>query len=188
MVTCTVGRDLTTFDLREENAVNVIEGADAYGVTCGDYNPNRPHVFVSGGEDGLVKIWDFRSPSPPPLLTLLSHTHHLTSVSYNRFHDQLLSTSGTDGKTHLWRVGSVSSAPLLELDDDEFQKGASDKLVQSSVDQESGCVGIAWSKCDAWVYAGVEWDGSVIANSRLTKMHQAASEVPPLRNTAVGRT
>ncbi|GMI09039.1 hypothetical protein TrVE_jg12371 [Triparma verrucosa] len=169
LITCTVGTSLMTFDMRQEKAAHVIEGVDAYLATCGDYNPNRPHMFVSGGEDGLAKIWDFRSSSSspsPPLLTLRSHTHHLTSVRYNRFHDQLLSTCGSDGSTLLWRVGTVSSSPLLELnsdEDDETSKSSADKLVQS-VEGESGCMGVAWSKCDAWVYVSVEWDGGVVVN------------------------
>jgi EARP and GARP complex-interacting protein 1 len=31
-----------------------------YGVTDLDYNPNKPHMLVTSGKDGLIKFWDLR--------------------------------------------------------------------------------------------------------------------------------
>lgn len=44
----------------------------------------------------------------------------VSTVKYNRFHDQLLLSGSSDCTVHLWRVSSVSSAPLLEPEDDDM--------------------------------------------------------------------
>ena len=89
--------------------------AHSYAARAVDYNPNKPFHIVTGGEDRLVKFWDFRKPDTP-LKVLLGHSHWVWTVSFNRFHDQLLLSGGTDSVVNLWRVSSISSAPLLELE------------------------------------------------------------------------
>lgn len=93
-------------------------------ISC-DFNPNKPYTLVTGGEDSMIRFWDVRKAGKP-LRILSGHSHWVSNVRYNPFHDQLLLSSGTDGIVNLWRVGSISSAPLLELldnphllDDDE---------------------------------------------------------------------
>ena len=75
--------------------------AHSYAARAVDYNPNKPFHIVTGGEDRLVKFWDFRKPDTP-LKVLLGHSHWVWTVSFNRFHDQLLLSGGTDaaGKHH----------------------------------------------------------------------------------------
>ena len=123
---------------------------------------------------------------------LLGHTHWLTTVKYNRFHDQLLASAGTDSCVNLWRVSSISSAPLLELDDDnsmnesfegddEYEKRDSrggsisagkilpksntgDMRLSSFSGHGESVYDIAWSACDAWVFASLSFDGNVVLN------------------------
>ena len=39
-----------------------------------DYNPNKPFYLVTGGDDCLIKFWDFRKESEP-VKTLSEHSH-----------------------------------------------------------------------------------------------------------------
>jgi EARP and GARP complex-interacting protein 1 len=109
-----------------------------YGVTDLDYNPNKPHMMVTSGKDGLIKFWDLRKTSSqtaynedintspkklkklhPLMVARGGHSHWATKVAYNPFHDQLIVSAGTDSIVNLWRMSTISSAPLVMLEDDD---------------------------------------------------------------------
>lgn len=75
-----------------------------------DYNPNKPNVLVTAGDDCKVKFWDLRH-SKAPLKTLCGHSHWAWSAKYNPSHDQLIVSGGSDHLVNLWRVSSISSMP-----------------------------------------------------------------------------
>ena len=136
--------------------------AHSYAARAVDYNPNKPFHIVTGGEDRLVKFWDFRKPDTP-LKVLLGHSHWVWTVSFNRFHDQLLLSGGTDSVVNLWRVSSISSAPLLELEGQNAKTDA-DVRVRAFDEHEESVYATAWSACDAWVFVSLSYDGRVVLN------------------------
>lgn len=75
-----------------------------------DYNPNKPNVLVTAGDDCKVKFWDLRH-TKAPIKTLSGHSHWAWSAKYNPAHDQLIISGGSDHLVNLWRVSSVSSMP-----------------------------------------------------------------------------
>lgn len=118
-----------------------IPSCHKFGVTDLDYNPNKPNMLSTCGQDGLIKFWDLRytgstgsrdgdggdnasstsatsaswKRQSPVKVLADGQTHWTTVVKYNSFHDQLLLSGGTDGISNLWRISSISSAPLLDL-------------------------------------------------------------------------
>ena len=52
------------YDVREGNEVVMLQSADAHDqlVSCVGWSPDRSHEFISGSYEGLVKLWDLRSP------------------------------------------------------------------------------------------------------------------------------
>ena len=131
--------------------------AHRFAVTDLDYNPNKPYVLTSCGEDGLVQFWDTRQTRRPTLAAKGGHSHWVTSVQYNPFHDQLVLSTGTDSLANLWRPSSISSAPLLTLAD----QGAPDVKV-TSYDQGESIYAAAWSASDAWMYLTLSFDGRAV--------------------------
>ena len=134
--------------------------AHRYGVTDLDYNPNKPYVLATGGQDGLVKFWDLRLARRPLLVGRGGHSHWLWNVQYNPFHDQLVLSSGTDGVANLWRLSTISSAPLLtwpEEEEDEEDAGPNVRVAR----HEAGdaIYASSWSAADAWVYMVLGYDG-----------------------------
>ena len=130
-----------------------------------DYNPNRPYVALSCGDDFAVKFWDLRKASAP-LMTQRAHSHWVTSAMYNRFHDQLVLSSSSDSRVKLWRVSSLSSSPpSADLDDGEIDGAAeADGLVKTFEDHEQSVFGAAWSAADAWIFASLSLDGKAVIN------------------------
>jgi EARP and GARP complex-interacting protein 1 len=53
-----------------------------YGVTDLDYNPNKPHMLVTSGKDGLIKFWDLRKTSSQALSSFHDETTTPTSDTY----------------------------------------------------------------------------------------------------------
>lgn len=148
-----------------------------YGITDLDYNPNKPHVLTTAGQDGLLKFWDLRSTQHPLLVIRGGHRHWVSQVSYNPFHDQLVISAGTDSLVNLWRVSTISSAPLLTWDDDDGAGavgGAGDdgadiepsgpNVRVSQYEHMDSVLASTWSASDAWVYVTASFDGKVVLN------------------------
>lgn len=183
---------IISFDLRSRERTRIIERADSPGsksvsgcVRSLSYNPNKPWILASGGDDHRVHFWDVRKASAP-IKTLSGHSHWVTSVSFNPFHDQLILSGGTDAQVNLWRISSISSAPLLELaedgnenEEDAFSanvsttaalsesrrsepKLAADIAIRVQNDHNDSITALTWSARTAWVYASMSSDGKIV--------------------------
>eukprot|EP00980_Cylindrotheca_fusiformis_P008255 scaffold1736_cov127-Cylindrotheca_fusiformis.AAC.69 len=143
-----------------------------YGITDLDYNPNKPHVLTTAGQDGLLKFWDLRFLAKQPLLISRGgHRHWVSRVSYNPFHDQLVLSAGTDSLVNLWRFSSISSAPILSgaFEENENNPAEEDALAAEGPnvrvaqhEHMDSVYAVAWGAADAWVYASVGYDGRAI--------------------------
>lgn len=169
-VSVTVGTNVHVLDWRADTSVpsGTVESfrAHRYGVTAIDYNPNKPYVLATGGQDGLVKFWDMRSAKTPLLVARGGHSHYVCNVKYNPFHDQLVVSTGTDSVVDLWRVSTISSAPLLTLDEDNPEKSetSAQNVRVARYEHVDSVYGMAWSAADAWVYATLGYDGKIALN------------------------
>mmetsp|Transcript_40747 Transcript_40747/g.82188 ORF Transcript_40747/g.82188 Transcript_40747/m.82188 type:complete len:236 (-) Transcript_40747:217-924(-) len=161
--TCMAGVDLRDGG-RGKRSFNI---QDAHAGACRDidFNPNAKAFVVSCGDDRLIKFWDLRK-AETPVMILAGHTHCCSTVKYNRFHDQILLSGGTDSVVNLWRAGTVSSSPLLDMDGEQASSKleVGDYKVCSILDHEESVYSVAWSACDAWVFASVDYSGRVAIN------------------------
>jgi len=156
---------IQAWDIRQQQRALHMPSAHRFGVCAVDCNPNRPSYFVTSGQDRMIKFWDMRNPAKP-IKVLCGHTHWVWTVQYNRFHDQLLISAGTDGLVNLWRVSSISSVPLLDLDGENGNNAAdsADTKIRTFDEQRESVYSIAWSACDAWLFASLSYDGKVVLN------------------------
>lgn len=184
---------IISFDLRSRERIRNIERADSPGsktvsgcVRSLSFNPNKPWVLASGGDDHRVHFWDVRKANAP-VKTLSGHSHWVTAVSFNPFHDQLILSGGTDAQVNLWRISSISSAPLLELAEDLTEneddsssnvttpslisetrrsepKLAADIAIRVQTDHSDSITALTWSARTAWVYASMSSDGKVVVS------------------------
>mmetsp|Transcript_11473 Transcript_11473/g.19495 ORF Transcript_11473/g.19495 Transcript_11473/m.19495 type:complete len:358 (-) Transcript_11473:56-1129(-) len=146
------------WDTRALKQTSSIDQAHQLSVRDLDYNPNRPYVFVSGGDDNYIKFWDIRK-TQAPLQSFPAHSHWVCQTKYNRFHDQFLISSSTDCMVNLWKEQSVSSV------EGSTEEGAThstkDGLVCKYEQHEESVYSVSWSASDAWSFASVSYDGRV---------------------------
>ncbi|CAJ1942368.1 unnamed protein product [Cylindrotheca closterium] len=134
-----------------------------YGITDLDFNPNKPHVLGTAGQDGLIKFWDLRSSRQPLMVSRGGHRHWVSQLKYNPFHDQLLLSAGTDSLVNLWRFSTISSAPLLTFDEaeDPADTASGPNVRVAQHEHLDSVYATAWGASDAWVYASAGYDGKV---------------------------
>ncbi|KAF1323398.1 Wd repeat protein tssc1, wd repeat superfamily, partial [Globisporangium splendens] len=168
-ISYTLGSSIQTWDTRSKNVAFAIEDAHMQTTLDIDYNPNKPHCVVSGGDDGKMKFWDLRH-ARKPLLTLSAHMHWVWNVRYNRFHDQLVLSSSSDSTLALWRVSSISSAPIVELDEQDFMSESAsgadvvDTKIKTYEEHEDSVYAVAWGVGDSWIFGSVSYDGRFCVN------------------------
>eukprot|EP00472_Partenskyella_glossopodia_P008909 CAMPEP_0197526646 /NCGR_PEP_ID=MMETSP1318-20131121/18673_1 /TAXON_ID=552666 /ORGANISM="Partenskyella glossopodia, Strain RCC365" /LENGTH=356 /DNA_ID=CAMNT_0043080917 /DNA_START=12 /DNA_END=1082 /DNA_ORIENTATION=- len=155
--------NILSWDFRSNKSAESISAAHRGRILDIDYNPNRPYHIVSGGEDMVSRFWDLRN-TKLPLNQLGGHTHWVSNIRFNRFHDQLLLSSGTDSNVNLWSIVSVSSAPVGELEGGSASEKEGDKLIKRYEGHRDSVYSIAWSS-DAWVFASLSFDGTVVINN-----------------------
>ncbi|RUS35587.1 WD40-repeat-containing domain protein, partial [Jimgerdemannia flammicorona] len=120
---------LSGWDLRSQKQTFSIPSAHASTIRALDYNPNKPHSIVTGGDDGRIRFWDMRNGGKQAVKVLSDHTHWIWSVAFNRFHDQLVLSSSSDNLVNLQSVVSISSAAFDAYEDNGDEEGE---------DQQSG--------------------------------------------------
>lgn len=140
--------------------------AHRLGLCDMDYNPNKPYVLATAGRDGLLKFWDLRAAKHPLLVSRGGHSHWVSQIKYNPFHDQLVLTTGTDSISNLWRISTISSAPLLTMhdDDDKLSETSAANVRVSRHEHSEAVYGASWGAADAWIYACVGYDGKFVLN------------------------
>jgi len=158
------GGAIASIDTRTMKPAHSVPGAHSQRVRGLDYNPNKPYVVLSCGDDYAIRYWDLRKPSAA-LLSVKAHSHWTTSACFNRFHDQLVLSCGTDYLVKLWRAASISSAPpAVDMDEPELTDAEADGLVKAFDDHEQSVFSAVWSAADAWIFASLSLDGKAIIN------------------------
>lgn len=72
-------------------------------VKCLQFNPNQPHVLVTGGSNGQIFIWDtktFADPVSPG--QAISPMDEVTLVAWNNSVPHIFASTGNSGYTSIW--------------------------------------------------------------------------------------
>lgn len=171
---------IVAYDVRDSN--NKAWQIDDVSSRAIDVNPNKAFHIATGGDDGVLKIYDIRSSKEPVFSTNHIHQHWIFSVSFNKYHDQLILTSSSDGKVILTCASSCSSEAVpkddvkSEVDDDEFQheikrSPLKDGLLETFTEHEESVYCVEWSAADPWTFASLSYDGRVII-TRIPKKYK----------------
>ena len=152
------GCDLRVIDISDNSMFAERTRIHIGGITCMEFNPNRPSTLCTGGKDGMIHIWHVSGRGITPEKSILAHSHWVSSVHFNPIQDQLLLSSSTDSVITLWRLFSVSSVRLKE-------KQQEDKKVMSLGGTRSSVYSTAWSPKNLWLFCGASYEGKLLFGS-----------------------
>jgi WD40 repeat protein len=164
---------IKSFDTRDSNIVAFeIPNAHIQPIRDLDVNPNKAFTLATVGDDSALKIWDVRN-NKMPLFSRRDHQHWITSVSFNKFHDQLILTASTDGTVLLTCASSCSSENIdskannanLNEESPEIKEAARtqlpDGLLEKFEHHEDSVYCAEWA-VDPWIFASLSWEGRVV--------------------------
>lgn len=70
----TFGSTVAGWDIRSNKSTFEKQRAHSASIRAIDYNHNKPHHIVTGGDDAAMRIWDTRNLKSP-LMEIVNHTH-----------------------------------------------------------------------------------------------------------------
>jgi WD40 repeat protein len=78
----TYGSTVAGWDVRSSKPTFERQRAHASSIRSVDYNRNKPHHIVTGGDDATMRIWDTRNLDSP-LIEVVNHTHWYVLIEEN---------------------------------------------------------------------------------------------------------
>ncbi|XP_018562837.1 EARP-interacting protein homolog [Anoplophora glabripennis] len=163
---------LKTYDIRSGDLAWGIDGVHSQLLRDVDYNMNKQYHIGTCGDDGFVKIWDFRQTNQP-VFSRSDHSHWVWCVRFNHFHDQLLLTASSDARVLISSAASVSSENNSESCITDETDGLETKQMLSDgplqwCEHEDSVYCAEWSPAEPWVFASLSYDGRLLI-SRVKK-------------------
>lgn len=84
------------------------------------WSPSEGSVFASSSSDGTVRVWDVRSKSRKPAITVQASTTDVNVLSWSRATSHLLASGADDGGWAVWDLrqwkGGSKPTPLASFD------------------------------------------------------------------------
>ncbi|KAF5274412.1 hypothetical protein FQA39_LY07292 [Lamprigera yunnana] len=157
---------LKTYDTRTGTLAWNIDNVHSQLTRDLDFNLNKQYYVATCGDDGFVKIWDFRQTSSP-VYARTDHSHWVWCVRFNPCHDQLLLTASSDARVLLSSAASVSSenndGNINEdaLENQENKQILSDGPLQWC-EHEDSVYCAEWAQAEPWIFASLSYDGRLL--------------------------
>jgi WD40 repeat protein len=174
------------FDFRADTISYSLKGVSRSGLSTLKFNPARQHVLALGHLDGTISFYDVRNAAKP-LMQLHGHSHWVTQIAFNTFHDSYVLTAGTDAILNLWRLHSVSAEYEREKEKEKEKEKEREKeggiertpskralmaererekdkdfLVRRGTEHENPVCSVAWSTHSPWCWASMSTDGRIL--------------------------
>ncbi|EFA07641.1 EARP and GARP complex-interacting protein 1 [Tribolium castaneum] len=166
--TTAVETHLKTYDVRSGELAWGIDNVHSQLLRDLDFNMNKQYHVATCGDDGFIKIWDFRQTGQP-VYSRSDHSHWVWCIRFNPFHDQLLLSASSDARVLVSSAASVSSENNNDCmqDETEAKQMISDGPLQWC-EHEDSVYCAEWSLAEPWVFASLSYDGRLLI-SRVKK-------------------
>ncbi|XP_006792788.1 nucleoporin Nup43 [Neolamprologus brichardi] len=104
---------------------------DRVPLHCVDRHPNQQHIVATGGQDGMLCVWDVRQGNTPFSL-MEAHTAEMWEVHFHPTNPDHLFTCSEDGSLLHWETSSHSDMPSF------LQGGRNSSMVSRSAMAPAG--------------------------------------------------
>lgn len=78
------------------------------------WSPSEQSVFSSASSDGTVRIWDIRSKSRKPAISVQASTHDVNVITWSRQTSHLLASGADDGGWAVWDLRQWKATANIE--------------------------------------------------------------------------
>ncbi|KAK7867881.1 hypothetical protein R5R35_008628 [Gryllus longicercus] len=107
LASCSVDKSIRIWDIRAAaNKANklTVENAHEMDVNVISWNRNEPFI-VSGGDDGVLRIWDLRQfMTGRSVASFKHHTQPVTTVEWHATDPTVFASGGADNQIALWDI------------------------------------------------------------------------------------
>lgn len=107
LASCSVDRSIRIWDIRapaSKACMLTAAAAHQSDVNVISWNRHEP-LIVSGGDDGVINIWDLRHfQAATPIATFKHHKDHVTTVEWHPTDSTVFASGGDDDQIVLWDV------------------------------------------------------------------------------------
>ncbi|XP_077596398.1 nucleoporin Nup43 isoform X1 [Stigmatopora nigra] len=104
---------------------------DRVPLHCVDRHPNQQHIVATGGQDGMLCVWDVRQ-SNTPFSLMEAHSAEMWEVHFHPTNPDHLFTCSEDGSLLHWETSSPSDMPSF------LQGGRNNSMVSRSAMAPAG--------------------------------------------------
>lgn len=119
LASCSVDKSIRIWDCRAPAAkacMLTCENAHESDVNVISWNRNDP-LIVSGGDDGLLHIWDLRQfQTKKPIASFKHHTNHVTTVEWHPSDSTVFASGGADDQIAIWDLAVEKDTEISETD------------------------------------------------------------------------
>lgn len=143
------------------------------------WSPNERNVFASASSDGTVKVWDVRSKSHKPAVSIIVSNTDVNVMSWSHQTVHLLATGADDGQWAVWDLRQWKPTP-------DNSSTPAPKPVASFNFHKEQITSIEWHPTDDSIVAVAAgdntltlWDLAVELDDEESKYSAGIKDVPP---------
>ncbi|XP_011505507.1 PREDICTED: glutamate-rich WD repeat-containing protein 1 [Ceratosolen solmsi marchali] len=127
LASCSVDKSIKIWDTRvnpQSSCMLTATDAHSTDVNVISWNKKETQFLLSGGDDGIIRVWDLRQLSTDgasPVATFKQHLAPVTSVEWHPDEPTVFASSGADNQITQWDL-SVEADQCEENEDDNLAK------------------------------------------------------------------